>query len=169
MSSKEIKTCTFYCDNKYKLFNLECNQQRVHKINLAKNREKCDVVLMDPPRDGSTKAFINAINYLGARKVVYISCNPETLKRDLYLFSENDYVVKSITAVDMFPRTIHTECVAVLEKDSELEELEALVKKQKENTKNYKENKMKYIPKADIEMMREDPFEATGKKPKKKW
>ena len=51
----------------------------------------------------------------------------------------------------------------------ELEFLEALVKKQKENTKNYKENKMKYIPKADIEMMREDPFEATGKKPKKKW
>lgn len=59
--------------------------------------------------------------------------------------------------------------VAVLEKDSELEELEALVKKQKENTKNYKENKMKYIPKSDIERMREDPFEATGKKPKKKW
>ena len=46
----------------------------------------------------------------------------------------------------MFSRTMHTECVAVLEKDSELEELEALVKKQKENTKNYKENKMKYIP-----------------------
>lgn len=64
---------------------------------------------------------------------------------------------------------IRTECVAVLEKDSELLELEALVKKQKENTKNYKENKMKYIPKADIEMMREDHFEATGKKPKKKW
>ena len=64
---------------------------------------------------------------------------------------------------------IHTECVAVFEKDSELLELEALVKKQKENTKNYKENKMKYIPKADIEMMREDHFEATGKKPKKKW
>ena len=140
-----------------------------YMTNLAKNREKCDVVFMDPPRDGSTKAFINAINYLDARKVVYISCNAETLKRDLYLFSENDYIVKSITAVDMFPRTIHTECVAVLEKDSELKELEALVKKQQENTKKYKENKMKYIPKADIEMMREDHFEATGKKPKKKW
>ena len=83
---------------------------------LAKDRVKCDVVLMDPPRDGSTRAFINAINYLGARKVVYVSCNPETLKRDLYIFSENDYVVKSISAVDMFPRTIHVETVCLLTK-----------------------------------------------------
>ena len=140
-----------------------------YMTHMAKERMKCDVVIMDPPRDGSTKAFIDAINYLGARKVVYVSCGPESLKRDLYLFSENDYLVKSITAVDMFPRTVHAECVAVLEKDSELEFLENLVKENKKNnTKKYNENKMRYIPKADIEMLREDRYEATGNKKFKK-
>jgi 23S rRNA (uracil1939-C5)-methyltransferase len=81
---------------------------------LAKNREHVDIVIMDPPRDGSTKAFINAIKYLNAKKVIYVSCNPETLKRDLYQFSENDYVVEKITGVDMFPRTISLESVACL-------------------------------------------------------
>ncbi|MBE6137842.1 MAG: 23S rRNA (uracil(1939)-C(5))-methyltransferase RlmD [Erysipelotrichaceae bacterium] len=84
---------------------------------LAKDRTHIDVVLMDPPRDGSTKQFINAIGHLKPRKVVYISCDPRTLKRDLYLFFENDYVLKSIDAVDMFPRTLHTEAIAVLELD----------------------------------------------------
>ena len=84
---------------------------------LAKDRTHIDVVLMDPPRDGSTKQFINAIGHLKPRKVVYISCDPRTLKRDLYLFFENNYVLKSIAAVDMFPRTLHTEAIAVLELD----------------------------------------------------
>ena len=81
---------------------------------LAKNREHIDIVIMDPPRDGSTKAFINAIKYLNAKKVIYVSCNPETLKRDLYLFSENDYIVEKITGVDMFPKTISIETVCCL-------------------------------------------------------
>ncbi len=81
---------------------------------LAKDRVHIDVVIMDPPRDGSTKQFIDAIGHLQPRKVVYVSCDPRTLKRDLYQFFENDYVLKSIEAVDMFPRTLHTECVALL-------------------------------------------------------
>jgi len=146
---------------------------------LAKNRQSCDVVIMDPPREGSTKAFINAINYLKANRVIYISCNPETLKRDLYLFSENDYVVKSITGVDMFSRTIHTECIAILEKDDELSSLEHLAKISKnggnvleELTKNQNKksnNKLRVIPKADIEMMREDNYERTGNIKQKKF
>lgn len=81
---------------------------------LAKDRVHIDVVIMDPPRDGSTKQFIDAIGHLQPRKVVYVSCDPRTLKRDLYQFFENDYVLKSIEAVDMFPRTPHVECVALL-------------------------------------------------------
>ena len=127
---------------------------------LAKNREHIDVVIMDPPRDGSTKAFINAIKYLEAKKVIYVSCNPETLKRDLYQFFENDYILESITGVDMFPRTISLECVCVLKSLSEVKN---------NNTKKYNENKIKYIPKADIEMMREDRYEATGNKKQKKY
>lgn len=82
---------------------------------LAKDRANVDVVIMDPPRDGSTKQFINAIGHLKPRKVVYISCDPRTLKRDLYQFFENDYILKSIDAVNMFPRTQHLEAIAVLE------------------------------------------------------
>jgi len=81
---------------------------------LAKVRSHVDVVIMDPPREGSTKAFINAIKYLGARKVIYISCGPESLKRDLYQFSENGYTIDSIEGVDMFPRTLHVESIALI-------------------------------------------------------
>ncbi len=137
---------------------------------LAKNKEKVDVVIMDPPRDGSTKQFINAIGYLKPRKVVYISCDARTLKRDLYIFSDNDYIINSIEGVDMFPKTQHTECIAVLEYDNEVEELEKLVKENKKNnTRKYNENKIKYIPKADVEMMREDKYEASGNKNQKKY
>ena len=80
----------------------------------AKNRAKIDVIIMDPPREGSTKQFINAIGYLKPRQVIYISCDPTTLKRDLYTFFDNDYVVKDIIGVDMFSRTKHVECVCTL-------------------------------------------------------
>mgnify|MGYP003310239206 FL=1 len=70
---------------------------------------------MDPPREGSTKQFINAVGYLKPRKVVYISCDPHTLKRDLYHFYENNYDVKTITGVEMFAKTVHLETIAVLE------------------------------------------------------
>ena len=82
--------------------------------NAAKNKEKIDVIIMDPPRDGSTKQFINAVSYLNVKKVIYISCGPESLKRDLYQFSLNNYHVESIEAVDMFPKTMHVETVCLL-------------------------------------------------------
>lgn len=91
-----------------------CDDATNYMTHLAKFKEKIDIIIMDPPRDGSTKQFINAIGYLKPKKVIYISCNPETLKRDLYDFFNNNYVLDSISGVDMFPRTIHIECVAVL-------------------------------------------------------
>lgn len=81
---------------------------------LAQARTIIDVVIMDPPRDGSTKQFINAIGYLKPRSVIYISCDPRSLKRDLYTFFDNDYSIKSIDAVDMFARTMHMETVCCL-------------------------------------------------------
>lgn len=92
-----------------------CDDATNYMTHLAQFKEKIDVVLMDPPRDGSTKQFINAIGHLKPKKVVYISCNPITLKRDLFDFFDNDYVVKEIVGTDMFPRTVHIECVALLE------------------------------------------------------
>ena len=83
---------------------------------MAKDRFEVDIVIMDPPREGSTKQFINAIGYLNPKKVIYVSCDPKTLKRDLYDFGENGYYVTKLEGFDNFPRTQHIECVCLLEK-----------------------------------------------------
>ena len=73
-----------------------------------------DIVMFDPPRKGLDKKSIHNILKIKPKKIVYISCNPATLIRDLSDF-ETLYEVKSITPVDMFPFTSHVECVAVLQ------------------------------------------------------
>lgn len=75
---------------------------------------KADVVMFDPPRKGLDKKSINNILKIEPKKIVYISCNPATLIRDLADF-ENVYEIKTIIPVDMFPYTSHVECVAVLQ------------------------------------------------------
>ena len=82
--------------------------------NLAKNRVKIDLLVLDPPREGSTKEFINAVGALKPKKVVYVSCEPKSLQRDLYDFTKNDYKIVSIDSVDMFPRTSNLESVVLL-------------------------------------------------------
>ena len=73
-----------------------------------------DIVIFDPPRKGLDNNSINNILKIKPKKIVYISCNPATLIRDLALF-EKLYEVKTIIPVDMFPFTKHVECVSVLE------------------------------------------------------
>ena len=85
-------------------------------IQMAARREKADVVLMDPPRSGSTKEFIDSVKVLNPKRVVYVSCNPETLARDLKQFIKNGYFVKKIQPVDMFPFTGHVETVVLMSK-----------------------------------------------------
>ena len=75
-----------------------------------------DVVLMDPPRAGSDKAFLSSVVKMGPKKVVYISCNPETLARDVKWLEQNGYKAKGAWPVDMFPHTSHCECVTLLVK-----------------------------------------------------
>lgn len=74
---------------------------------------KADVVFMDPPRTGSTLEFINAIFAMEPSRVVYVSCNPETLKRDLKQLTKK-YKVKRIMGFDQFPWTEHVETVCLL-------------------------------------------------------
>ncbi len=84
---------------------------------MAKSGEHLDVVLMDPPRAGSTEEFLDAVATLAPERVVYISCNPETLARDLlYFTSTTSYKVEKIQPVDMFPHTAHVETVVLLSK-----------------------------------------------------
>ena len=83
-------------------------------VKMAAAGQKADVVFMDPPRAGSDRKFLNSLLRLKPRKVVYISCNPETLKRDLGYLTGNGYRVKKIQPVDMFPMTEGIETVSLL-------------------------------------------------------
>lgn len=83
-------------------------------MRMAAENEKADVVFMDPPRSGSTPEFIESVNQLRPKKVVYVSCDPTTLKRDLELFIKKGWKVKKIQPVDMFPYTSHVEVVTLL-------------------------------------------------------
>ena len=85
-------------------------------MRLAASGEKADVVIMDPPRSGSTPEFINAVNTLKPTRVVYVSCDPETLQRDLALFVKKGWKVTAIQPVDMFPFTVHVETVVGLQR-----------------------------------------------------
>jgi len=77
-------------------------------------RPTIDAVLVDPPRAGLHAGVLSRLIHLGAARLVYISCNPSTLGRDLGQFCESRYEVEWIQPVDMFPHTPHIECVAAL-------------------------------------------------------
>lgn len=83
-------------------------------VQMAARKQKADVVFMDPPRSGSDKKFMDSLLKLAPKKVVYVSCNPETLKRDLAYLISKGYRVKEIQPVDQFPLTVHTEVVCCL-------------------------------------------------------
>ena len=88
-------------------------------VQLAEQGEKLDVVFMDPPRSGSDEAFLSSVVKCSPKKVVYVSCNPETLARDLQYLTKNGYKVKKMRGTDMFPHTAveHTETCVLLEKN----------------------------------------------------
>ncbi len=73
-----------------------------------------DVVILDPPRAGSSAELIEYITSLSPKRVVYISCNPQTLARDIVIFNKLGYYCDSVTPVDMFPGTGHVESVVCL-------------------------------------------------------
>ena len=83
---------------------------------MADEGETVDVVLMDPPRAGSDERFLTSLAGLAPKKIVYISCNPETLQRDLQFLVRAGYHVQEIQPVDMFPHTNHVETVVLLSK-----------------------------------------------------
>ncbi len=74
-----------------------------------------DVVFVDPPRKGCDTKFLDFIVKKGIKKLVYISCNPSTLARDMAYLQDNGYVSNSVIPVDMFPNTTHVECISLLE------------------------------------------------------
>ena len=97
--------------------------------NMAENGEHADVVFMDPPRIGSDKKFMSSVIKLNPSRIVYISCGPETLARDLEYLTKHGYDVRKIQPVDMFSFTDHCENICLLTKKFE---------KQTKNQNEYK-------------------------------
>ena len=101
----QIKNARFYCNDAGRFL-----------TQMAAQGEKVDVVMMDPPRSGSTEEFMRAAAKTGAQKVVYISCNPETLARDLRFMKKLGYKAVKGVGVDMFGMTEHCEVCVRLER-----------------------------------------------------
>ncbi len=76
-----------------------------------------DAVVVDPPRAGLTRDAIGHLNTTRARRMVYVSCNPETLARDLKILTQNGWSLLSVDPFDMFPQTHHVENVALLTRE----------------------------------------------------
>ena len=75
-----------------------------------------DVVVIDPPRAGCERKVLEVIASLEPRRIVYVSCNPASLARDLAILGEIGYITREVQPVDMFPQTYHVECVALIER-----------------------------------------------------
>jgi 23S rRNA (uracil1939-C5)-methyltransferase len=100
-----VKNARFYCGDAGKFM-----------VDMAKNGEQADVVFMDPPRAGSDEAFLSSVVKLAPEKVVYVSCNPETLVRDLRYLCKKGYRVEKMQGVDLFGWTEHVETVVLMSK-----------------------------------------------------
>ena len=98
-----IKNVRFFCDDAGEFM-----------LGMAQDGERADIVFMDPPRAGSDECFLSSLVTLAPKKIVYISCNPETQQRDLRFLTKRSYKVEKIQPVDMFPHTNHVETVVLL-------------------------------------------------------
>ena len=98
--NNNITNCLFYCDDA---------QDFMKKFN-----EQIDVVFIDPPRKGCSEQFLNSLVHLKPKKIVYISCNPETQVRDLSYLVDKGYTFNEVYPFDMFPQTFHVETVCAL-------------------------------------------------------
>ena len=79
--------------------------------------EKVHLIIVDPPRGGCSSKVLKGIINIKPKKIIYVSCNPATLARDLkYLTKDDDYKLKKILPIDMFPQTSHIECIVSLER-----------------------------------------------------
>ncbi|MDO4608211.1 MAG: 23S rRNA (uracil(1939)-C(5))-methyltransferase RlmD [Clostridia bacterium] len=84
---------------------------------LKQEKIKTDVVILDPPRKGCDKALLNLVAHdFAPERIVYVSCDVATLARDTAILTDLGYKLKEYTPVDLFPRTAHTECAALLTK-----------------------------------------------------
>ena len=92
-----------------------CADVRQFLKNAVVEKDRFDIAIVDPPRAGLHPKVVKRLGELAPPKIVYVSCNPSTLARDVGLFTRGRYRLAQITAVDMFPHTAHIETVALLQ------------------------------------------------------
>ena len=102
--------------NNRKNIEFYCSDAGEFMVAASKSEQRPDIVFMDPPRAGSDEKFLKALLVASPKKIVYISCNPETLARDLKTLAQGGYKVQRIQPVDMFPKTVHVETICLLSK-----------------------------------------------------
>lgn len=90
------------------------NDAGAFMVGMAESGEKADVVFMDPPRAGSDEAFLSSVLKLSPKRIVYISCNPETQARDLEYLTAHGYKAQGVWPFDLFPFAAHVESVVLL-------------------------------------------------------
>ena len=91
-----------------------CDDATRYMQALAKDGQNFDVIILDPPRAGSTPAFLKATAQLAQKKIVYVSCNVVTQARDLKVLLDSGFAIERVTPVDMFPHTKHVESVVLM-------------------------------------------------------
>ena len=112
---------------------------------LAKKGEKIDVVVVDPPRKGLSPETVAAVAAFAPRKLVYVSCDPATLARDIARLKEHGFQLKSAQTVDLFPRCAHIETVVLLSREKADDHIRFSI-----NTEDLKKNVGGYATYGDI-------------------
>ncbi len=93
-----------------------CADASAAAAKFAREGKKFDLIIVDPPRKGCDEATLSAIKEMAPKKLIYVSCNPATLARDLKILEEQGFETMNVTPVDLFPRTHHVETVACLKR-----------------------------------------------------
>ena len=99
-----VDNIEFYCGDLKDIF----TDESMEKL------DKPDVVILDPPRPGLHPKALKDLIEISPKKIIYVSCNPSTLARDIEILNTNNYSIKDIQPVDMFPHTPHIECIVSL-------------------------------------------------------
>ena len=87
----------------------------VERVLASSYDEPFDLVVLDPPREGARRPVVEQVVDRAPRAVAYVACDPAALARDLAIFAEHGYRLRTLRAFDLFPMTHHVECVALLE------------------------------------------------------
>lgn len=103
-------------NNQVKNIRFLCEDASLYMKKAAQRKEHFDIVIMDPPRSGSTEQFLSALVSMRPKQILYISCNPVTQVRDMQYLKKFGYVGSEMQGVDMFPNTNHVETIVLLSK-----------------------------------------------------